>query len=186
MGSVTAPAVTQNPFELPDLNAPMSDAQIDAIASDVCRQLADIHKEQSRYIDAQAAEIERIRFRYSQLMKPLDERYKQLVNYGEELASRADFGKKKSRNVGFGSYGRRTVAQAVRVVDEDAAIKWASEKAPEIVTSRTIRTIDKLAAKKVVLEMLTTDGVIPPGFDHEPPRESYFIKPIEESASESV
>jgi len=158
-----------------DLNAPLSDGQLDAFASDICRHLMSAKADRARYEEAQTAEQLRITTFYEARFQPIDLRIKQLETIGEEIAKRAQFpGKSKSRKVAFGSYGSRKVPEKVSVVDDAKAIEWAQRTAPTLLKTR--HSIVMKDAKPVILSLIAATGEVPPGFEHTGESEMFFIK----------
>lgn len=160
-----------------DLNAPKSDAQLDALASDVCRQIGNAQRDLARYADAEKAELVRIGMFYEARYTPLQRRIQQLEAIGAEIAKRAQFpGKSKSRKVAFGSYGSRKVAERVSVVDEAQAIHFLLEHARSAVSEVVRFKISLADAKPAVLKHLAETGVVAIGFEHVGESEKFFIK----------
>ena len=104
-------------------------------------------------------------------------RVQELEAIGRDLAEHADFGNKKSRDVGFGTYGRRKVPESVKVVDQEAAVTWLTEiLAPAAIRVKETRTVDAKEAKPIVLAHLQRTGELPPGFEHTAAHDEPFIK----------
>lgn len=164
-----------------ELAGPIGIPQLDAVASEICRMLGESTVELARYIEAENAEIARIQMRYRALRDPVTDHILRLEAIGKEVASRSDFGKRKSRKVGFGMYGRRTVPERLSVVDQDAALEWLTVNAQGSLAIREQikRSVDLKEAKPVVLSHLKATGEVAPGFDHAEAREEPFIKPGE-------
>lgn len=156
---------------------PLSDADLDALASDICRRMSEVATDLNRYTEAQAAEEARIQMRYAAIREPLNRRYAALEKIGEELARRADFGKKKSRAVGFGSYGRRTKKECVKIVDPAKALEFARVAAPEAIKTETIEKPVHKLLEPVVIKHVHASGEVPEGFEHTSEREEPFVKP---------
>jgi hypothetical protein len=185
---VTSPAFLQNAEEEDaadlakltgvDLNTPLSDGQLDAFASDICRHLANTKADLSRYDEAEAAEHARIAAFYESREAPLIRRIEQLEAIGGEIARRATFpGKSKSRKVAFGCYGSRKVSERVTVVDEGKAINFLLENRPSAVAHVSKYKILLDVAKVAVKDHLTATGEVPDGFEHVGETEKFFIKP---------
>jgi phage host-nuclease inhibitor protein Gam len=79
-------------------------------------------------------------------------------------------GKSKSRELLSGTVGFRASAEKVVVVDEAAAIAWASESHLELLDLKP--RLDKRALSKFVLG----SGEIPPGCDVTPATEAVYVK----------
>ncbi len=162
------------------LEGPTTDAQLDAAASEVCRLLGEAQAELDRYEEAESAEVARIEMRYMALCEPIDRRIAQLELLGRDLAARADFGKKKSRKVGFGSYGRKLRSEAVKIVDRAAALEWFKAHAPDVVEVVTPEPVEKIPHDRVepfVLRYLHETGAVPPGIEHTSESDEPWIKP---------
>lgn len=159
-----------------DLNAAMSDAQLDAFASDICRHLANAKADLARYQEAEAAELQRITAFYETRCAPLDLRIRQLEAIGTEIAKRAHFpGKSKSRKVAFGCYGSRKIPEKITVVDEAKALDWLHQVGDDQAI-RVKRSVDLTVAKPIVLARLRSVGEVPEGFEHVGESEVFFIK----------
>lgn len=159
------------------LDGPTTDAQLDAWASEVCRRLAEERAEIERYNEAEAAEIARIQLRYTCLRNSHERRILDLEAIGRDLAERADFGAKKSRDVGFGSYGRRKVPESVKVADSEKAVEWLyREKQGAGVRVKTTESVDVKEAKPIVLAHMISTGEVAPGFEHVAAHDEPFIR----------
>lgn len=156
-----------------------TNAQLDAWASEVCRRIAEQRAEIERYNEAEAAEIARIQMRYAAMRDRHERRVQELEAIGRDLAESADFGSKKSRDVGFGTYGRRKVPESVKVVDKDAALNWAIEHAPDAVVEKIERRVNAAVVKPAVLNVLKSTGELPPGFEHTAAHDEPFVKVAE-------
>lgn len=153
-----------------------SDAQLDSIASGICRQLGRLQSDLARYNEAAKAEHLRIDLFYNARRERLDTWIAQLQEMGAEVARRATFpGKSKSRSVAFGSYGSRKIPEKVEIVDEEKARGWLGRMGNSAVF-RTKVEIDKAVAKTLVLANLNATGETPEGFNHVAEREAFFVK----------
>ena len=161
------------------LEGPTTDAQLDAAASEICRRLGEANAELDRYEEAESAEVARIEMRYAALCEPVQKRISQLEELGREIARRADFGKKKSRDVGFGSYGRKKKSERVKIIDAAAAIAFA--RAQEIDGAVEVETVEKPVHKVLepaVIEYVRKhEGEVPPGFEHFSESDEPWVKP---------
>lgn len=154
-----------------------SDAQLDSIASGICRQLGRLQSDLARYNEAAKAEHLRIDLFYNARRERLDTWIAQLQEMGAEVARRATFpGKSKSRSVAFGSYGSRKVPEKVRITNIEAALPYAEQIAPAAIRIKTERTIDIKVIKATIIEHLHTTGEVPPGFEHTGETETFFVK----------
>lgn len=160
------------------LQGPTSDAQLDAAASEICRRLGEAQADLKRFQEAEQAEVMRIEMRYSALCEPLEHRIAQLEELGREVARRADFGKKKSRTVGFGSYGRKKKSERVKIIDPAAAIEFArAQKIEGAIASETIeKPVHKVLEPAVIAYVHENEGVVPAGFEHFEETDEPFVK----------
>lgn len=153
-----------------------SDAQLDAIASSICRMLSHLNADLARYQEAEQAEVRRINLFYNARTEKLNARIEELLGYGAELARRATFpGKSKSRSVAFGSYGRRKSQERVSIVDLEKAIVSIAKLNPSLVRRKPSILVSEV--KPAVLYHLKMTGEILDGFSHEPEGETHFIRP---------
>lgn len=151
-------------------------AFLDAAASDGLRRLGLEERELQRYDRAEAEEHQLIRNRYAAVRRSHEVRRDYFRSYVEGLAKVADFGKKKSRNVGFGLYGRKTVPEKVEVLDPTAAKLWLRTNDPTAL--RIKEEVDMAQAKLMVLAYVKAhEGEVPPGFDVHPSQETAYAKP---------
>lgn len=153
-----------------------SDAQLDAIASDICRHLGKLLADRARYEEAERAEKRRIDMFYTSRFEKLDMRIAELQSLGAEVARRAEFpGKSKSRSVAFGSYGRRKQPERVTVADNERAIVSIAKIAPHLIHSKPSILVSEV--KPIVLAALKASGELLDGFEHVPESETFFVKP---------
>lgn len=103
----------------------MPPSESDAWASELLGRMAAAQRDLARYDAACRREVMRIETRYDTLKENVEARIELLERAICALAERADFGKVKSRKVGNGSYGRRTVPARVEVMDAVALVEWA-------------------------------------------------------------
>lgn len=160
-----------------DLHRPTSDAQLDALASEYLGEMAAAAAEIARFTEARDHELQRIAQKYEMLMAPAKIRHQRCERFVCELAQRADFGKKKSRDVGNGTYGRKTEPERVKVLDQDKAVAWARDHFPGAVKTKTTETVDHRAIAPAILARVHADGEVPDGFEHVAERETYYAKP---------
>lgn len=186
---MTAPAESVLPSEQDEWNELASigivlddsatGAQLDAWASEVCRRISAERAELARYNEAEAAEMARIQMRYAAMKNRHMRRVQELEAIGRYLAEHADFGAKKSRDVGFGSFGRRQVPEKVSVVDAEKAVEWAKANAPAAVVTTVAERVDVKAVKPMVLAYLKDTGEVAPGFEHTAAHDEPFVKVAE-------
>jgi hypothetical protein len=152
----------------------MDAAQVDALASQLLGWLGREQAEIARYTEAMNAEIERIRMRYNARI----EKHQKSAGYLEmqvcRLAESADFGKKKSRDVGNGTYGRRAVAERFAIADKQKVVAWALIEHPEIVEHEP--KVSVTALTPIVARMLRETGELPEGVEHHAEYEKSYCK----------
>jgi Bacteriophage Mu Gam like protein len=161
------------------LSQPTSDEQLDAVASDALRIMAESDVEITRYRKALGAEMERIYNRYALLTSPHEKRHAEAQALVEECAIRAQFvGKAKSRKVGNGSYGKRQIPEHVKIMDDDKAINFLLANRPSAVMHVSKYKIIGADAKAAVLEHLHATGEVPEGFEHTEAHDRPFASPL--------
>jgi phage host-nuclease inhibitor protein Gam len=153
---------------------PATPADVDAWASLILRQMGEVDRDIKRYQEAYQAEMRHIGIRYDLQLQRLIGRRGVLEHAVHGLATRADFGSKKSRDVGFGTYGVRSEPERIRIVDATAATEWARTHAPELIE---IETKEKLPQKAVAAYVKSTGDAEIPGVVREPAHETPFAKP---------
>lgn len=160
-----------------DLNKPMGDAELDVLASRICRALGEIEKNLERYDAALDLEIENLRARYARFTAPLVAYRNEIEAAGIEIAKRAEFpGKSKSRNVGYGCYGSRKTPERITVADPEKAIA-SLEAMGKSEALRLKKAVDVKTATPIVLDWLKSTGEVIDGFEHQPAAETFYIKP---------
>lgn len=157
------------PANVGELSAP----EIDALASDLLREMAECEREIKRYEEARFAERIRVDMRYGMLVERQEHRREELMRAVHALAERVDFGKKKSRDVGFGTYGRRTVPERVMIADPAACLAWALRTDPALV-----RVVEKRDVPHSAVHFhFKNTGELPDGCEHTPARDEPFARP---------
>lgn len=153
--------------------AELTDAARDAYVSDLLRALGEAEAERSRYLETKGAEIARIEMRYQARLDACAGRAQLLRDAIGELARIANYGpKRKSREVGFGTYGLRLVPEKITIVDANALLDFAEAMAPEIVRVQEKRDVPHAAVK----EYVKTRGDVPPGVEITPAHDEPFAK----------
>lgn len=183
-----APAFLQNVDEqeyddlaqlVGQLEGPTGDAEVDAVASIGLREMAREQAEIDRYKESCKAELSRIQNRYVALVEPHIRRYDQAEGIVKECASRAQFvGKSKSRKVGNGQYGRRTVPEKVKIIDVGKALEWARTNCPAAIKQKTEESVVHAIVAPLILARLESAGELPDGFEHEGEHEEMYAKPL--------
>ncbi len=185
------------PFELPteqdelaelsqfgiDLSPNQPPEQIDATASDLLRLIARERAEAERYHAAKLAEIQKITARYERLTSPHEIRAARYEAWVCELALSANFGpKKKSRDVGHGTYGVRRVPARLSILDPAELLAWAKTSAPDLVQE----VVSEKVPHKALEARFKETGELPPGVDYTPETEKAYAKPHIEGPHEAA
>lgn len=137
------------------------DADLAATASQLLAAIRSRQAERQRYQDAEAKEIERIRARYAIPLTRLAQRLADLETQLAIVAEGLEYGKKKSRVVGNGTVGFRTMPERVTVADGAALLAWATAHAPALIKTETKQSVPQAAVK----DHLTSTGELPDGCD---------------------
>ncbi|GEM_PF-5334154 len=145
---------------------------IDVLASALLRRLAEAEADIARY--ERAWDLERLALdtRYRTLLEGPRSHEAMLRSAIATLAAQADFGPAKSRRVGFGTYGRRTVPAKVTIADAAALLAWARDHLPAAVR----QTVKEDVPHKRVAAHLDATGELPPGCEYTPAHEECYAK----------
>lgn len=155
---------------------PATPAAADALASDLLRKMAECDAETRRFKDAYMRESVRLSDRYAGLLEPIEARRNLLENAVLALAERTDFGKAKSRNVGFGTYGRRRRPDRIVIVDADKVLAWAREHGPLLIERK------ECVPHRFVVERFKVTGELADGCEFHAEHVEPFATPITEGA----
>jgi phage host-nuclease inhibitor protein Gam len=173
----------------------------DAMASSLMRRHAEEQAEIARLQTSQELEVALVNARYEPQLAALRTRQRYLEGAVLAIAERTKDaggypGKKKSRDVGAGTYGYRSYAAGVELVDEAAYIAWAEENAPATLRVKLTMTFDyarqylsldelegvkREVVKKDATDVATAlpDGAsLPPGFKQTVATDSFYAKPL--------
>lgn len=148
-------------------------AELAAVASDLLREIGELDREHARFAAARDAEVARITMRYSAQLDRLARRRSILESAVGAIADRVDFGKRKTMKVGYGSFGRRTVPERVRIVSATDVLAWAERSAPSLV--RTVERKD--VPHGWVLDHYRQTGELPDGCEYTASHEELVVKP---------
>jgi hypothetical protein len=154
------------------LDIPDAQSAVDATASQLLRVVGGLERDLKRYDDARAAEHKLIEARYAEVTAKLADRKARLESWVRQLAAQSDFGGKKSRELAYGTYGTRTIADHLSIVDKKRALSWCRLSAPDLLTIKQEETI---AQKKVEAHFKAT-GELPDGCEFTPAHDEPFIK----------
>lgn len=185
---------------LPEGDTPDA-AAMDAMASQLLRAHRAITSEIQRYTEAEALEADRLKLRYNGLRAPLQKRLEVLTTALDTLARNVRFpGKSRSRKVGSGTYGLRTVPGKFTLAGPEEALGWAKEHLPEAVRgefklalpdipeellergtysllpSALYEHLEKAEAKMVENQLVTKDGEVVPGVEFTAAADKVVIK----------
>ncbi len=126
-------------------HAPADQVARDAQASQLLRALGRVEAEIADREAARAEEQAHIERIYRQEIERLQRRAGFIRGSVEALAFDADFGpKKKSRAVGFGTYGLRATPFGVDIVDEASALQWATANLAPAVSATISLTLSEV------------------------------------------
>lgn len=171
----------------------------DALASALMRKMAETSHELEQLEASLKAEVAVITARYDAGIKRHATRYSELTIAVQAIAIHTKeaggyVGKKKSRDVGAGTYGYKSYAAGFALRDEAAYIAWAEQNAPEtlrvkptmtLATAREYLTELELAGvkrevmKSDVTKLIATDpDTLPPGYEKTPADDEYYAKPL--------
>lgn len=124
---------------------PDDQAARDAQASQLLRALGRVEAEIAEREDALEVELRQVRLIYQTQLERLHRRASFLAGAVESLALVSDFGpKKKSRTVGFGTYGTRAKPFSVEIPDEASAVQWLSEHLPSALSTSVTLSVDEV------------------------------------------
>lgn len=154
---------------------------LDAFASRLLRARKHVEDRLEHARALAKAEIEQLRLRFARQMAGLEREGLAIEAGLDELSKSVPYPKgKKSRTVGAGRYGRRTIPQGVEIIDEEAFIGWATAKEPGLVKPVTKIQIERANLKKYVKE----SGDLPVGTQLVPERDvlSYAFADEESAA----
>ncbi len=136
----------------------------DALVSQLLRAAHEHETDAQRFVQAELREHAAIRSRYERLSAPAMRQLARLNAYIKHVAASATFtGRKKSRDVGWGSYGVRKDKDAVAVTDEPAMLAWLEEHRPDVLmidVSLSLANAKRFLADDEVLGEFMDDPVV--------------------------
>ncbi|HEY4307724.1 MAG TPA: host-nuclease inhibitor Gam family protein [Gemmatimonadaceae bacterium] len=171
----------------------------DTLASWLMKEMAQNHAATAQLEASRDSEIQFIAARYAPSLDRLRTRLGELDRAVQAIAAHTKdaqgyVGKKKSRDVGAGTYGFKSYAAGAELKDEPAFIAWAEEHAPSTLRvkptmslkqAREYLTTDELAGvkreimKNDVTKLIATDpNTLPPGYEKTPAVDEYYAKPL--------
>lgn len=171
----------------------------DALASALMRKMAETAHENAQLEASLQAEIAIVTARYDNAIKRNAARHSELYlavqAIGIHTKEAGGFvGKKKSRDVGAGTYGYKSYAAGVELKDDAAYIAWAEANAPETLrvkptmslaqareylTETELASVKREIMKNDVTKLIATDPeTLPPGYEKTPATDEYYAKPL--------
>jgi hypothetical protein len=172
-------------------------AQLEASASLALRRIVGAERELDRLHATMDLQMQAIRFSYERQMAPVRARHAQLTRYVETLAELTPWGKKKSADTPFGSFGVKDFSASVAVEDGDILTEHAVAHIPGFVTvaitmplseAREHFTAEEIESRGTVKvewgalkKTLGPSKEVPPGVTVVPARREAFAKPMEAS-----
>lgn len=142
--------------------------EMDAFASRLLRARRSVEGKLDHLKALAKAEMDQLRARFDRQAAGLVREGLALEAGLDALSTQVPYPKgKKSRTVGAGRYGRRTIPQGVEIIDEDAFLAWATVEEPGLVKPVTKVQIERANLKKYVKET----GDLPVGTQLVPERD---------------
>lgn len=155
----------------------------DVIASDLLRRQGDEVRQIAQLAEAKAMELALATARISQRYDAQIARHQERAGFYERavvaIAETIPWHEqpKKSRAVGFGTYGVKREPERVKIVDQEAAVAFARVALPSAIKEKMTLTVDHRAIAPAVLARVHGDGEVPAGFSHESERQVFFARP---------
>jgi hypothetical protein len=155
----------------------------DVIASDLLRRMGEHQSRVATLAEAKAREIAdataRISHAYDSQIARHQQSALQYENAVQSIAQSIDWSaeKKKSRKVGYGTYGCKTEPERVKIIDQGKAIGYARAYFASAVKEKIVVMVEHKAIAPVVLARLHASGELPDGFEHTAESIQYYAKP---------
>jgi len=164
---------------VPDVEKNMDDSHRQAMAAMLFRRVRGIERAITTLREARNIELTGIAECYERQMAPLVAQSARLLGFVEVLAEHTPWGKKKSAETPYGTYGVTNKGATVALVDSPRATEWAKANEPQLV--RVVATLPLSDAMerfsteelsqlaKIELQWgelkktLSPDGELPPG-----------------------
>lgn len=182
--------------------AELDQTRRDAVASVFLRRHAEEIAHRAQLEESRDAEIEFIRARYADQMMRSSQRIITLDRAVQAIAAQTRdaggyVGKKKSRDVGAGTFGYRSYAADIDIIDDAAYLAWAESNAPESVRvalkltlaeARQYFAVDELRDCKREVVKATAKTVaehapeLPPGCQKTPAEDVFYANPLPAAA----
>lgn len=178
--------------------ASFDQARRDAIASRLMTFMAEESSAMEAIEESHTRERELLAHRYDMQIQRHARRFDELRLAVEAIAAATKeakgFVKKKSRDVGAGTYGFRTSSAAPALQDEAAYLVWAEDVAPqtlrvkltmplarakEYLTTDELKDVKREIMRTEVTSLIKTDPEhLPPGYVMAPEKDEFFAKPL--------
>jgi hypothetical protein len=178
----------------------LEQAHRDALAGVLMRRMQELEREYDALNDAFKLELQLLQHSFSRRLTPISTKRNELEAQVKMIARASvgaqGFGSKKSRDVGYGTYGARTIPTKFELGDPAICLAWAEEHDPEVVRVTVQTTLDvyqrltipseiasKLVEKKreVLVSQVKAKYAAgeepPPGCIVVGPHEEYYAKP---------
>lgn len=143
-----------------------AEAERDDLVSRLMRAHHEHSSDVERYDQAEALEHAAITRRYDRLRAPAKAQLLRLASFIIHLVSGANFtGRKKSRDVGWGSYGLRKQPDKVEVADMLEVVRSVSAIEPQAVSVELVTNIDLVNRAQNTITKLLAAGATLDGSD---------------------
>lgn len=186
--------------------ATFDQARRDQLASMFLRRAAEEIAEMQQLSSSCAAEMQFVESRYAEQIARCDRRADMLGRAVRAIAANTKeaggyAGKKKSRDVGAGSYGYKTYTGGPELQDGAAFVEWAKEHARGAVRVKLTLTLEEAGERFTPSELAELSAkyepmakaaeaiasaqradALPPGFVIAPTVDEYFAKPLPAAA----
>lgn len=150
-------------------------ADVEATAGWWLRRLGEVEAEITRLETREEAELARVRAHYAALRAPLETRAGGFRRAVEAVAASVKWGKRKSIDLAWGTFGVRTKPARVEVVDPVKALAWARQHAPDAVVVKE-SVAQRVVAPKI-LAIVAESGEEVEGFSYHPAIEQPYATP---------
>lgn len=176
----------------PDVERSMENAHRQAMAAVLFRRIQRITAGLSETQRTMDLELAMVRAHYERQMVPGREKVKSLLGFIQILAELTPWGKKRSHETPYGTFGVKKKPASVALADESATLGWARAERPECVRVAITLSLTEalqyftsaeIEKQKVSLEWgklkatLEDAHTLPPGVVRTQERDEAFAKP---------
>lgn len=137
---------------------------VEATAGWWLRRLGELEAEIAALETREEAELARVRGHYAALRGPIETKAGAFRRAIEAVAASVTWGKRKSIDLAWGTFGVRTKPAAVVVKDQARAVAWARAHVPDAVVVK--ETVAHKVVAPVVMQLVRSTGEVPEGFDY--------------------